>query len=73
MPRIAQFVAAEAQRGNYRQTIVDDDTDRRKYLSLPIEESKWYHLDILAYCLMSNYVHFMAVPEREDSLGKAFK
>jgi len=32
-----------------------------------------YHLDILAYCLMSNHVHFMVIPQREDSLGKVFK
>jgi len=30
-------------------------------------------LIILAYCLMSNHVHFIVIPQREDSLGKAFK
>ena len=28
---------------------------------------------ILSYCLMSNHLHFMAVPQSEDSLGKVFK
>jgi len=78
MPRIARIVAAGyphhiTQRGNYRQKIFADDTDRRKYLSLLKEESKRYHLDILAYCLMSNHVHFMVLPQREDSMGKVFK
>jgi len=76
MPRIARVVAAGhphhiTQRGNYRQKIFADDTDRRKYLLLLKEESKRYHLIILAYCLMPNHVHFIAVPQREDSLGKA--
>ena len=71
MPRIARIVAAGyphhiTQRGNYRQKIFADDTDRRKYLSLLKEENKRYHLIILAYCLMSNHLHFIAVPERED-------
>jgi len=78
MPRIARIVAAGyphhiTQRGNYRQKIFSDDTDRNKYLSLLKEESKRYHLIILVYCLMSNHVHFMVIPQREDSLGKAFK
>ena len=78
MPRIARIVAAGyphhiTQRGNYQQKIFSDDADRIKYLSLIKEESSRYHLIILAYCLMSNHVHFMAVPQREDSLGKVFK
>jgi len=32
-----------------------------------------YHLAILAYCLMPNHVHFIVVPKKEDSIGKAFK
>jgi len=78
MPRIARIVAAGyphhiTQRGNYQQKIFTDDTDRRKYLSFLHKESKRYYLDILAYCLMSNHVHFMAVPQSEDSLGEVFK
>ena len=78
MPRIARVVAAGyphhiTQRGNYQQKIFSDDADRIKYLSLLKEESSRYHLLILAYCLMSNHVHFMAVPQSEDSLGKVFK
>jgi len=78
MPRIARIVAAGYphhinQRGNYRQKIFSNDTDRRKYLSLLEEESKRYQLEISAYCPMSNHVHFMAVPQSEDSPGKVFK
>jgi putative transposase len=78
MPRIARVVAAGyphriTQRGNYQQKIFTDDIDRIKYLSLLKEESSRYHLIILAYCLMSNHVHFMAIPQSEDSMGKVFK
>jgi len=61
------------KRGNYQQKIFTDDTDRRKYLSLLKEESSCYHLIVLAYCLMSNHLHFIVVPQSEDSLGKVFK
>jgi len=69
MPRIARIVAAGyphhiTQRGNYWQKIFADNTDRRKYLSLLKEESNRYHLIILAYCLMSNHLHFMAIPKK---------
>jgi len=78
MPRIPRVVAVGyphhiTQRGNYRQRIFSSDTDRKKYLSLLIEESKRYSLLILTYCLMPNHVHFIVIPEREDSMGKVFK
>lgn len=78
MPRIGRVVAVEyphhiTQRGNYRQKIFADDTDRKKYISLLKDESKRYGLIILAYCLMPNHVHFIGVSKREDSMGKTFK
>ncbi|OGW75606.1 MAG: hypothetical protein A2Z72_08625 [Omnitrophica bacterium RBG_13_46_9] len=78
MPRIARIVAIGyphhiTQRGNYRQRIFSSDTDRKKYLSLLKNEGKRYGLTILAYCLMPNHVHFIVIPEREDSMGKVFK
>lgn len=78
MPRIARVVAAGyphhiTQRGNYRQKIFSGNTDRKRYLSFLKDESKRYGLTILAYCLMPNHVHFIGVPEREDSMGKVFK
>jgi putative transposase len=78
MPKIARVVAAGyphhiTQRGNDRQKIFVFDTNRRKYLSLLKEESKCYHLIILAYCLMSNHLHFMVISQREYPIGKVFK
>ena len=78
MPRIARVVAVGyphhiTQRGNYRQKIFSDDTDHKKYISILKEESRRYNLIILAYCLMPNHVHFIGVPEKEDSMAKVFK
>ena len=77
MPRIARVVAVGiphhiTQRGNYRQDVFLDDSDRRKYLLWIQEYSQKYHLNILAYCLMRNHVHFIAIPQKEDSLARTF-
>jgi len=77
MPRIARLVAPGfphhiTQRGNYRQDVFLDDGDRIKYLSWIQEYSLQHKLSLLAYCLMQNHVHFIAVPQREDSLAKTF-
>ncbi len=77
MPRIARVVAVGlphhiTQRGNYGQNVFLDDSDRAQYLTWLQEYSSKYSLSILAYCLMTNHVHFVVVPNREDSLAGAF-
>ncbi|MHC4453091.1 MAG: transposase [Planctomycetota bacterium] len=57
------------QRGSYRYNVFQDDEDRLKYLSWIDEYSKKYHLSIFAYCLMGNHVHFIATPQKEDTLA----
>ncbi|AKI96645.1 transposase [Kosmotoga pacifica] len=78
MPRSARIVLEGiahhiTQRGNYRQNVFEDPEDRIKYLELIKEYSTKYELKIYAYCLMNNHVHFIVVPEREDSLAMTFK
>jgi len=78
MPRIARLVVPDyphhiTQRGNYRQDIFKDDADRRQYLFFIADYSRTYHLDILAYCLMNNHVHFIVLPKDEDSLADTFR
>jgi len=78
MPRIARVVAIGyphhiTQRGNYKQSLFEDDDDRIMYLSLIKSESVKRHLRILAYCLMSNHVHYIAVPDRDDAMALTFK
>lgn len=77
MARVARVVAEGyphhiTQRGNNRQIVFNDDEDRKKYLSLIKSHSKKYNLDILAYCLMRNHIHFIAIPNTPDSLAKTF-
>ena len=76
MPRLARVVIPGCphhvtQRGNNRQDVFLADDDRRAYLDILREQSRLYGLDLLGYCLMSNHVHLLAVPRREDSLAKA--
>lgn len=77
MPRIARAVAVGfphhiTQRGNYRQRVFENDDDYLQYLEWLQIYSKKYALNIWAYCLMNNYVHFIAVPMEDNSLAKTF-
>jgi len=77
MPRIARVVVPNipyhiTQRGNFKQDVFYDDKDRGKYLSLVKENIIKLNIELLAYCLMSNHVHFVLVPQQSDSLGVMF-
>lgn len=75
MPRIAR-VCAEGyphhitQRGNNKEKTFFDDEDRLFYLDVLRRYKDKYKLKILAYCLMGNHVHVLAIPEKETSLAK---
>jgi len=58
-------------RGNRRGEIFYSDEDRRDYLRLLQRAAARFGLRLWGYCLMSNHVHLLAIPEREDSLAKA--
>jgi putative transposase len=75
MGRIARVVAEGlphhiTQRGNGRQVVFDDARDRRVYLKLLRGYAEEYRLRIWAWCLMSNHVHLLAVPETGESLKR---
>ncbi len=77
MPRTARVVVPDyphhiTQRGNYRQNIFRDDSDRKQYLVFIADYSRKYNLNILAYCLMDNHVHFVVVPKEADSIARTF-
>ena len=46
-------------RGNGKQILFEDDSDRKTYLSLLQKYSAETGIDILAYCLMDNHVHLL--------------
>jgi len=75
MPRIARIIATGyphhiTQRGNNRATVFFDDEDRQLYLKLLAGYSLKHHFQVWAYCLMSNHIHLLAVPETEASLSR---
>jgi putative transposase len=75
MPRIARIIAPGyphhiTQRGNNRANVFFDDEDRLIYLKLLAGYSQKHHFQIWAYCLMSNHIHLLAVPETETSLSR---
>jgi putative transposase len=52
--------------------IFESDEDRQLYLRLIREQTERWGVEILGWCLMTNHVHFLAVPNDELSLAKAF-
>jgi len=76
MPRLARAVAVDCahhivQRGNNRQDVFFVDGDKRVYLDILGDECDKYALEVAGYCLMTNHVHLVATPQKEDSLAKA--
>jgi putative transposase len=47
------------------------DQDRQVYLESLQEQADKYGLEILAYCLMDNHIHLVAIPHEEEALAKA--
>jgi len=61
------------QRGNARQDIFVNDSVRRAYLRLLRQHARVNRLRVLAYCLMTNHAHIVAVPEHDASLANTFR
>ncbi len=74
-PRVVAVGLAHhiTQRGNARQDVFTADALRRAYLELLAEHAAANRLRILAYCLMTNHVHIVALPETESSMANAFR
>ena len=70
IPGVAHHVT---QRGTGRQLVFYTRGDRVAYLRLLKENSERAGLRILAYCLMPNHIHLIAVPGEEESLGVALR
>lgn len=75
MPRTARIVATGlahhiTQRGNHQMDVFRDDDDREVYLRLLQKYRRKCGLEVLAYCLMSNHIHLVAVPREEDSMAR---
>lgn len=78
MPRLPRSVFAGyphhvTQRGNRREAVFFDDDDRRVYLAWLKEYADLHQVEVLAYCLMTNHVHLIAVPSTDDGLQQTLK
>jgi putative transposase len=60
------------QRGNYEQTVFEEEADFRRYLAWLRECANRYHVEVWAYCLMRNHVHFICVPKADGALARTF-
>ena len=75
MPRQARVVAEGVphhitQRGNNRQDVFLLDEDRRFYLDSLRFQARRHGVRLLGYCLMTNHVHLVVVPQRADALAQ---
>jgi len=60
------------QRGIRRQQTFFEDSDYRAYIELVKELKITAGVNILAYCLMPNHVHVIAIPKQEKGLARLF-
>ena len=73
MPRQPRIVIPNVphhvtQRGNRRQLTFFCEDDYQLYCDIMKKSCKKYEVTILAYCLMPNHVHLVAVPTSESAL-----
>ena len=78
MPRLARNVFPRiphhiTQRGNRREEVFFTDDDRHAYLNWLKEYSQEHKVDVLAYCLMTNHIHLVVVPNTEEGLNRMLK
>src|SRR5262245_6801389 len=78
MPRTARVIVPGAphhiaQRGIRRLNVFLDSDDRAVYLEFFTKSARRFSLHVIAYSLMTNHVHYVAIPERADSLYRTFQ
>lgn len=74
MPRLPRLIIPGVahhltQRGNRRQTVFFSDHDKSLYLKLLAAALEGSCIRLLAYCLMTNHVHLVAVPEQKGEFS----
>ena len=77
MARLSRIIAVGyphhlTQRGVRSMAIFQSDADRRCYLQNVKEETERFGVEILSWCLMTNHVHFIAVPREDTSFARGF-
>ena len=77
MPRMSRLIVSGyphhvTQRGVRSMDIFPDDDARLAYLQFLAEEAGRSGVQFLTWCLMTNHVHFVAVPMEMHSLARTF-
>jgi len=74
LPRVVVVDVAHhvTQRGNGRHFILKSDSERMVYLDLLRQAVREHELSVVGYCLMSNHVHVVVIPRRQEALAEAF-
>jgi putative transposase len=78
MARLARVIAVAVphhitQRGNARRFILQEEAERKVYLDLLRHGMELWGVGLIGYCLMSNHIHLIAVPQRADRLARALQ
>jgi putative transposase len=78
MPRRARVIVPgipihAIQRGHNRSACFADDEDRAFYLHHLGRVASAEGCDVHAYCLMTNHVHLLLTPRREESCARLFR
>jgi putative transposase len=78
MPRRARIIVPgipihAIQRGNNRSACFADDEDRSFFLLHLGRLAREENCDVHAYCLMTNHVHLLVTPGREESCARLFR
>ena len=78
MPRMARVILPMyphhvVQRGHNRQVIFAARADYYRYLDTLEEFKVAYRVRLHAWCLMTNHVHLLVVPEDDEGLAKLMK
>jgi len=61
------------QRGNNREACFIEPENYQFYLELWQQLSRRYGVEVHAYCLMTNHIHFLATPTSESALSDTMK
>jgi putative transposase len=70
LPGLAYHVT---QRGSNKERVFFRTSDYQMYLALIRDHAEDAKVRVLTYCLMTNHVHLIVVPEQPDSLAILFR
>jgi len=78
MPRTKRLIPTDLpihimSRGNNKQIIFKNDSDKLCYYSLLLNLKNENMVDIMHYCIMNNHIHLLVVPNSQSRLARFMK